>query len=409
MKSFKEIQAICEENRRMTSVVIDDFLLFYAAAQYDLVRGMNRRFASYSHVTDKFQKEWVDMLKAQYIAHKIFRKGGLIKKLLNHSALKDLLKKERDFLERQAQRPWRFSFGVIREQPAKDFFIMEDVFTGGEYLLYSPGVSDILRERSVRIWFNLLSDNGACWQSYGPIGAYSSFVPDDIYFFATEVNPEIEYDEEVLDDVERDPLPYMMLLAGSAYPVTVHKRDEIIMTIAEYELNALDTIALSKSFKREYNAGVYRLSLKGKDGPPHFSQAYFDEKEQLLLLTAMTDRGFQALVRNMNKYGFHFSEEPFVRVHPSMLILTQDILKREITLDKYETLFTIESSEEEDQMLDNLNYFMQLALDDVNEGREPDIEALAGQAGVDEETARDFFQMMMKKFKDMDKNYPERK
>ena len=403
MQSFEKIKTICEETSSISSVVIDEFLLYYAAAQNNLERVMNRRFARYSHVTEEFKKEWINMLKAQYIVHEIFREGGMIKKLLNHSALQNLLKKEREFLEKQSERPWRFSFSVIADRPAEEFFTMVDVFDGYEYLLYSPGISKIIHEQGMRVWFNLIGYNGACWQSYGPIGAYKSFDPDDIYFFATEVNPEIEYDEDVLADVERDPLPYMMLLSGSEYPVTVHKEDEIVITMAEYDLDKLDTMSLSQSFKREYNAGVYRLSLKRKGGPPHFSQAYYDENEKIILLSAMTDRGFQALVNNINKYGFHFSEEPFIRVHPAMLIVTEKILKRKITLNKYEELFSIDSSEEEKEEMEKLNNFLHMAMDAINEGGEPDIEALARKTGVDVETARDLFRQVMKKFKDMDK------
>ncbi len=397
MKNFKEIKALCEENSKMSSVVIDEFLLYYTAARYNLERDMNRRFASYMHIMREFQKEWVNLLKAQFIVHKIFKKDGLIKKMLNHSTLHNLLKKERDYLERQALQPWKFSFSVINGQPAENFYNMTDVFTGGEYLLYSPGVTDIIKNQSVRLWFNLIGYNGLCWQSYGPIGAYSSFDPDDIYFFATEVNPEIEYDDEVLDDVEHDPLPYMMLLSGSVYPVTVHKGDEIVINMAEYDLDTLDTMGLSGNFRKEYNAGVWRLSLKGKGGIPHFSQAYYDENEKILLLSAMTDRGFQALVKNINKYGFHFSEKPFVRVHPSMLIVTERILKRKITLNKYETLFTVESSEEEKKEIEQLNNFMHMVLDIVNKGGDPDIEDLARKTGIDVETARDLFRLLMKK------------
>lgn len=47
--------------------------------------------------------------------------------------------------------------------------------------------------------------------------AFQSFGPDDIFFFATEKNPDIEDESEVQEDIENDPLPYMMLLSGAAY------------------------------------------------------------------------------------------------------------------------------------------------------------------------------------------------
>jgi len=95
---------------------------------------------------------------------------------------------------------------------------MEDVFSDQEFLLYSPGVTKTLEDQSIILWFNLISFNGACWQSFGPIGTYKSFEPDDIFFFATELNPEIADEQELLANLEENPIPYMMLLSGGNYP-----------------------------------------------------------------------------------------------------------------------------------------------------------------------------------------------
>jgi len=141
-------------------------------------------------------------------------------------------KKERNYLEQQAKQPWRFSFSVIVEQPAEDFFIMKDVFAGDEFLLYSPGVANTLRDQRAILWFNLLGYNGTCWQSYGPIGAYNSFDPDDIFFFATELSPDNDDEESILADIENNPLPYMLLFTGSNYPLTSFKKDQVVYVIS---------------------------------------------------------------------------------------------------------------------------------------------------------------------------------
>lgn len=403
MKDFEQIKLICEENSKMSTKVIDEFLLYYAAERNDLEHEMDLRFASFKHIAHKLKKEWINRLKAQYIAHKVFKEDGLIKSYLKHTALKKLDIKERNWLEFQAEHAWRFSFSAIRSSPAERFFIMEDVFTKEEFLLYSPSIGKTLEDQSVILWLNLISFNGACWQSFGPIGTYKSFESDDIFFFATELKPDIEDEQELLADLEYNPVPYMMLLSGSNIPLIYNKEDQIIHEVAEYDLDTINTKSLTKSFKTEYNKGVYRLSLKNWSEPPHFSQAYFDENKKIILLSSMTDRGFKALAEGLNEYGYNFSTDPFLRINLSMISTATDILKRKTRLIEYEDLFSIETSQSDRENLDKLNTLLRLILPDINAGREPDIEALAAEAGVDIQTARDLIGQIMVKFKNMDR------
>jgi hypothetical protein len=402
MKNFETIKLICEENSKISSRVIDEFLLYYAAERNNLERVMDQRFAVYKHITHKLQKEWVNSLKSQYIIHKVFKKDGLIKSYLNHTALKKLDIKERNYLEFQAEQAWRFSFSVIKNSPAESFFIMEDVFSDQEFLLYSPGVTKTLEDQSVILWFNLISYNGVCWQSFGPIGAYKSFEPDDIFFFATELKPDIVDEQELLANMEHNPVPYMMLLSGANFPLTYSKEDQLIHAMAEYDLDTINTKSLAKSFKTEYNEGVYRLSLKNWNEPPHFSQAYYDENKKIIRLSSMTDRGFMALVGGLNEYGYNFSYEPFIRVNLSMIITASDILKRKIRINEYEDLFSKETSQPNQENLDKINTFLGLVMPDINAGREPDIDVLAVKAGVDIKTARALIKQIKGKLNDMD-------
>ncbi|HUW93718.1 MAG TPA: hypothetical protein VMV74_11190 [Bacteroidales bacterium] len=403
MKDFNQIISVCKETTSISTKVVDDFLIYYAAAWNNLEYEMNRTFAAYKHITQKFPKEWENKLKAQYIAHKIFKDDGLIKKFLNHSALKRMNQEEMAYLKFQAENPWRFSFSIIKEKPFENFYVMEDVFRGEEFLLYSPGVTNTLKSQPTILWFNMIAFNGACWQSYGPIGAYRSFEPDDIFFFATELNPEIEDEEDLASALEIDPVPYMMLIAGANYPVIVNKKDQMVHAIAEYHLDNMDTKSLTRSFITEYNNGVYRLSLKKWKEPPHFSQAYYDEDQKMIILSSMTDRGFKALAEGLNAYGYNFSPDPFVRVTLSMVITASEILKRKIDLLRYENLFSKESTPVEKENLDRLNKLLHLAMKDINAGRRPDIEAYARQAGVDPETARSVIGQALDRFKKMNK------
>ncbi len=88
MKPYNEIRRVCEKNSRISAKFVDEFLIGYAARHQGLEKKMNQQFARYRHVTGKFDKGTVNMMKSQYIAHRIFRKGGMIGKIMNNPALK---------------------------------------------------------------------------------------------------------------------------------------------------------------------------------------------------------------------------------------------------------------------------------------------------------------------------------
>ena len=398
MEDFKATRIICEESSRISAKVIDEFMIYYAASIDKTELRMSRDFAVYKHVIKEFKEEWTNRLKAQYLAHKVFKIDGLINKILNHVELKRLSRVELDFLEQQAKLPWKFSFSVIIDNPEKDFYIMRDTFSGDQYTLFSPGITDLMKSQHTTLWFNLIGYNGACWQTFGPIGAYKSFELDDIFFFATELRSHIETDDELLEDIENNPVPYMMLLAGANYPQTFHENDQIVQVYAEYDVETVNTQEFQKDFKVEYCQEIYRIMLKAWGDHPHFAQAYYNESEKTVLLSASTDRGFQTLVSKINQYGFTFSDEPFIRVNMSMLVTSKQILKKKIELNEYDHLFQEETSPADQEQIDKLNAFMGLVLPDINAGRQPDIEIMAHAAGIDVQTARDLMKNITNKF-----------
>lgn len=397
MTDYKKIRKICEQNSRITERVVDDFLMAYAARHHGLEKKMNAHFDRYRHVTSKFERANIDRFKGQYIIHRVFRNGGLIEKFMRNPALERFKGEERDFLLQHARVPWRFSFSEITEEPEKDFFRMRDVFSGDEYLLFSPSTTGLKASSNPLLWLNLIGFNGSCWQSYGPIGAFNSFGPDDIFFYATERKPEIEEAEELLLDIEEDPLPYILLLSGAAYPRTYNKTDEMLFLMAEHDLESLDTAGMKKDFKSEYDDGVYRLTHLKLGEHPHFAQAYYDEGEKLLLFTAMTRRGFDRLVTDFNAAGHNFPLEAYLKVRLQMLTTAGDILKRKIVLNEYEELFREDADPESQKAVDDVNAFVSLVLPDINAGRKPDIEKAARKTGVHINTARDVVDMIMGK------------
>jgi hypothetical protein len=373
-----------QKNSKISAALVDEFLMYYATEDKKFSNYMEKLFAVYRHISKVLPAEAEGLFKAQYIIHSIFKKNGLINKLIHHSALKHITKQEHSFLEHQIKHPWRFSYSKIADRPAENFFLMFDVFTRDSYLLYSPSMNDSLKKRRSNLWFNLITYNGACWQTYGPIGEYLGFEPDDIFFFFSELNPAVEIidDESLMADVEENPVPYMMLMAGGNYPMVYNKNDQIVQLLSTFPLKSINIESLSEAFKIEHKHNVYKLSLKRWGEHPHFASAYYSEKKQELLCTATTERGFDKIINTFNEYGYGFDPDPDVQVQVSMLAVTEKILKRKIRLNPYENLFIEEMPESQQKETDKMNHFMRMAMPEINAGRKPDIQKLAQEAGI---------------------------
>ncbi len=401
MTDFNRLGEICKGINEMYSIVLDNFLIYYAASRDKLELEFDKRFHRYRHLAKVMPKNWVSLLKCQYIGHRIFRKGGLIQKYLKHVAVKGLDAEQQEFLVRQAKYPWRFNFSVISGNPDEDFYEMEDVFTGGKFLLYSPSISNSLKERSIILWFNLIAFNGSCWQTYGPVTGYQSFNADDIFSFATDFHPLINSCDQLLIDMEENPVPYMMLAIGSHYPRTFHGQNEILQVQAEHPIEEMDTDKLRRNFELEYAFGVIRISHPEWKKIPHVAAAYFDESREIVLLSAYTDKGFDELVKKLKRHGYSFPVDPATRIHVSINTAIQDIFKKVPMQNVYEDLFIEKPSPESKKEMAKLNKLLAMALPYINEGKEPDVEALAKKSGVNIEIARDLLGISIARIREL--------
>ncbi|MBZ5857537.1 hypothetical protein [Flavihumibacter profundi] len=117
----------------------------------------------------------------------------------------------------------------------------------------------------------------------------------------------------------------------------------------------------------------------------------------------MTDLGYHKMQLLLNKCGLTIAEEPEIRVHLFMINLIKDILGKTIKFHPYDKLFDIKSSPAEDRVLAKINHLLQMALPAINAGKDPDIEALAKQAGVDPEIAREIIGKTLERVKKLKK------
>lgn len=407
MQPFDDIKKHCEKNHKISRTVIDEFLIHYAAEKAHLIPEMETTIKRYKNAAADIQPSYLNYLRSEYIAHRIFKKDGLIHKFLKHSALQYLPKDQMDFLRFNSGNPWRFSFAEIQSNPDDSFFMMEDVMTGEEYLLYSPGMQTTLAEHKPLLWFNLIGFNCQCWQTFGLVIPFLSFSPDDIFFFATGLNPKIEDEEMLMEEVERNPIPFFMLTGASASPVITSRGFVMVKCQSVDTIPGLAVEKLGAGFEVSKKMDVHRLNLKKLQSIPHFAEAYYNEKTGELLRTAMTLHGFIMLTEALAKKGIYSPDEPDIMVSPAMLIATEKILNRKIVLNPYEQYFSTRKEEDEENPdLSRINAFLGLALPYYNEGKEIDIDKLAAQAGIDPSMAADLWKQVKKKTDEMRNRVP---
>ncbi|HLF62304.1 MAG TPA: hypothetical protein VI603_01025 [Saprospiraceae bacterium] len=388
----------------MSDRIISESFIFDFASRENLEKDFIRRINPYSEIMVSLGKDWLSCAVPQYFAHRIFRPNGLIRKYIGDKTIRTYDEKDLAFLEFQRTHPWRFCFSEIRGNPSGNFFKMTDVFSGEDFLLYSPAIGQTLQHEGVMsLWFNLIFFNGECWQTFSMINWYQSFDADDIFYYASEINPKISSEEDLIADLDKNPVPYMMLFSASGIPRFVSRGMDVLHILGEHTVPDFDVRAARRFFEVKQSGNVYELTFEEWREFPHMAQAYFDKKKKILLLSTLTDQGYAQMISRFSELGVFLPEEPDVRVHMTMLTAMKKILKKKIRMNPYEQLFEQKSSPGQEAELGKINNFLQLAMKEMNAGRQPNVEKLAKMAGVDVDTAREILAATIDKFNEMKK------
>jgi hypothetical protein len=397
MRNYLEIVKRCKVQSALSEKVIDDFLMYYVAEKEGYDKILKDEFGKFKHILQELPEKYVNLLKAEFIVSKIFTKNGLINKYLKHSAIKILPPEQYEFLEQQSEIAWKFSYAVILQNPSEDFYEMEDVFTGEKYLLHSPSIKITIKESSPELWFNLIGYNGACWQTFGLVIGFKSFNQDDIFFFATELNPTINDEDDLINEIEKNPIPFFMLITASNQPRIFNNGHEISYLSAVDSLDNFSNDAFKINFGIAWNENVFQLKLKKWSEFPHFAISYVDENKNIIVRSAMTDKGFNELTMALNKAGLKLSALSDIRVSLSMYGAVENILNKNIELNSYENLFSTEVHDDEKETdISNYTDFLRLAMPFINAGKTPDLEVLANQANIDLPAAKQLWEIVKK-------------
>lgn len=339
------------------------------------------------------------MFKTQYIIHELFKTKGLIHKYLNHSRIKALPWEEYEYLRAQAANPWRFTYWFVRNNPSPDFFEAVDIFTGEEFLLYSPGASRTLQEMRVVTFGGLISSNGDCYQTYGPLMGFRSFQADDIFFYAGELDPSIDTTDDLTELIAKDLFSFLLLSVYSGIPMVQHQDHKILFVISTSEVEAFEMDAWKNAFRVEYAMEVFKMSLKELEGFPHYACVYYDEQKEEMTLSAMTDFGYNSLVSELKIMGIKASAEPDIRLHPSMKSAIQEITGRDPELIPFESYFSQEPVEKEHSPeLDALNAFLAELMPAINSRAKINLDELIQRTGAEPDAAKAIYKDLMRKF-----------
>ncbi|MBR9974733.1 MAG: hypothetical protein KFF77_04075 [Bacteroidetes bacterium] len=402
MTNDETILQHCTLDSAIISRFVDDFLVYYCDNREGLKKHFDREWLPYAEKMKWETDELYRRVLMQYVASRLFRRGGFARAYRGHMVMQMRDREERAWLETQVERPWHWSFCRIHSHQQKDFYEMSDVCTGEHFLLYSPAMTRTLDDGGPpMMWLLLLTDNGMCRQTYGPLLPMRGLFPHDILLLTRQLHPHVHRLDQIPALVENDPIPYLKLWGGSQNPVVVHKKDIIMFNRCDLERVRLDVTRIVSRFSLENAGGVAWLRLKYWSRQPHFAEAWYDIKRDSLIATAMTDRGWEKLVTALREAGVDIPIEADIRGSINATLLIGKILGRDLAGIPYRDLFEEPVSQGHQESLDRINDFIAIWVEAWNTGGKFNLEEAARSAGIDPQEARSVLAVIESRFKNM--------
>ncbi|MBK8927281.1 MAG: hypothetical protein IPM74_15530 [Crocinitomicaceae bacterium] len=89
--NFSEIKNHCNHVSKISAELIDKYLLYYAAERENLEPYMNAQIKKYKQASRELHPSSLNIFKSEFIAHRIFKKDGLVHRYLQQSEIKKFL------------------------------------------------------------------------------------------------------------------------------------------------------------------------------------------------------------------------------------------------------------------------------------------------------------------------------
>ena len=341
-------------------------------------------------IAERFPEDWHTQSAAQVAAGQLYIHPARIRKLLR--ALRAQLSDEQaEFLEGFAEASWYYCLFAVQENPAADFFTIQEAGTGRERLLYSPAVRESTRT-GVKLFLSLVFHNGLCLQTYGPVHYFRGYQPFDFHYFARQLAPELYRDEGLSAVIAAEPGSFLLLDVNSEIPPVGHRGEPIEVHDHEARVDSFDPgRCAGGELEMKSKGEVTRLKLAGEDTP--FRNAYvFHDRAHGMLLAHATNARLYSRLRELLADQVALPEVPDWRASMNMIVSTRQILGKAEPSAAYIELFEeepdSEPTSEEKEQLERLNAFMAELSDHRNHGRSYALEELAARHGVPLQTAR---------------------
>jgi hypothetical protein len=398
MIDYQIIKLKCAEDTELSIRALDKCLLHYHLDKAQNKLTLQFVLNSYWRQLVDLEPQLVDLLVAEFTAHQLFGQKHLIQEYLKDPEMLKLPEAEYQYLEWHAKHTWRFSFAVIQDNPEPGFFNMLDLLTNESYLLYSPGLQKICKTGVPRLCFNLISFNGLCWQTYGVVICSRAYTWDDIFFLSEWINPEIEDEEGIAQEVESNCFPFLLLVLGMNSPIVSSQGYEIIFCGATDYCQSINLDQMQFKFSISSKGCIVQMKPHEMSEFPHDTVAYFDPKKKEIIRNASTLEGYDFLTEALRESGIEVETGADYYVTPAMYTAAEKILDQKISLtSEHRRLFNKPLSKE-DELTKRMNKFVQMILPNINSGEKPDIEGMAFAAGLDSDLGEELWEKLSNKY-----------
>ena len=303
------------------------------------------------------------------------------------------------------EHPAFWCFFAVREVLKDNFLQVEDLESGDEHLLYSPGISGMQKDVKTRgmHYLCLMLPNGQCLQTAGMV-RYNALSYADIFFYSWLFDPLASLQAVINAHYPK----FFRLDEISTLPRVMHRGYHVQFVWENFTLPEFDTIRLGGVWetKRLGNQRGYLLEEPGSsmleephgdllesDFPLMGPGIYRDEGTGEMGIGTNTAVAYALFASLLNKAypNLNLSDEPTVAISMSLYSLLER-MDLELPWSKFKKIREYkeesEGSKEADRAVAKVNTFLKHYMATQNSGKSFDLEAIAKQTGMDLEHAQ---------------------